>query len=415
MSVRFSTIQIHNQGLNSLLDVQSSVNKTQQQIATGKRVLTPGDDPVAATRIFQLTQELELNALYNNNANNLQNRLEREDVALSNINELLQRAQELVIQAGDGAIDAEQRRFVAIEIDGIVESMVTAMNSRDGNGNFVFAGLQAGEQPYTKNADGRYQYRGDEGQRTIQLGPSSFVTANDSGKRLFEDIPSAVNTLSVRANPRNSAIPPSSIGSAVVLDQEQFDAFYPEDVVIEFRPLDEVSPPALTYTIKQVSDGRVLKENIAFQSGELIQFAGAGVRISGAPAAGDTFMVSSTNKKGLLSTLEEFSSQLKTLTDSSEDRALLTENIAVALGNLDTAQTNLLEGQSSVGARLSLVDNIKTTNEDIRLATQSSLAELQDLDFAEAVSQLSQETFILEAAQASFARVSGLSLFNFLR
>ena len=77
MTIRFSSMQMHQQGLNRLLDVQRSANRTQQQIATGRRVLTPGDDPIAATRILQLTQELELNALYNNNASNLRNRLER--------------------------------------------------------------------------------------------------------------------------------------------------------------------------------------------------------------------------------------------------------------------------------------------------------------------------------------------------
>jgi flagellar hook-associated protein 3 FlgL len=67
-----------------------------------------------------------------------------------------------------------------------------------------------------------------------------------------------------------------------------------------------------------------------------------------------------------------------------------------------------------VGARLNLVESFKNSSADVRLATQASLSALQDLDFAAAISRLSQETFILEAAQASFARVSGLTLFNFL-
>lgn len=414
MTVRFSTLQINRQGLNGLLDVQSAATRTQQQIATGKRVLTPGDDPVAATRILQLTQELELNARYDTNAAELQNRLEREDVALSNINELLQRAQELVLQAGDGALAQEQRGFISIEMKGIVESMAQTMNSRDGNGNYIFAGLDGQEQPYVKAGDGRFRYQGDEGQRSIQLGPNSFIKANDSGKKLFEDVPSAVTSLYAVANPRNQGVPAAEIGSAQVIDQTDFDEFYPEDVVIEFRPLDDVSPPALTYNVKQVSDGKLLKENGVYQSGELIEFAGAGVRISGSPAVGDTFVINSSQNKGLLATLEDFSLQLDNLTDSPEDRQALTDHIANTLANLDSAQTRLLEGQSSVGARLNLVESTRTSNADIRLATQASLSELQDLDFAAAVSQLSQETFILEAAQASFARVSGLTLFNYL-
>lgn len=414
MTVRFSTLQINRQGLNGLLDVQAAATKTQQQISTGKRVLTPGDDPIAASRILQLSQELELNARYSANAGELQNRLEREDVALSSINDLLQRAQELVLQTGDGALAQEQRRFISIEMKGIVDSMAQTMNSRDGNGNYIFAGLNGQDQPYVKGGDGRYRYEGDEGQRSIQLGPSSFIKANDTGKRLFEDVPSSVASLNLAANSTNKASPPAEIGSARVTNQAAFNEFYPEDVVIEFRPLNEVDPPTLTFNVRQVSDGRLLKENQVYQSGELIEFAGATVRVSGSPVVGDTFVVNSTQKKGLLTTLEDFSLQLDNLTDSPDDRALLTESIANTLTNLGNGQTRLLEGQSSVGARLNLVDSVKNSNADVRLATQASLSQLQDLDFAAAISQLSQETFILEAAQASFARVSGLTLFNYL-
>lgn len=414
MTVRFSTLQINRQGLNGLLDVQAAATKTQQQISTGKRVLTPGDDPIAATRILQLSRELNLNSLYTNNANELQGNLEREDVALSSISDLLQRAQELVLQAGDGALAQEQRRFLSIEVKGIIESMAQTMNSRDGNGNYIFSGLSTGEQPYTKGGDSRYRFNGDDGQRTIQLGPTSFVQASDSGRRLFEDVPSASTSLIASANPMNRAIPPAEIGSMQILDQDQFDDFYPEDVVIEFRPVDEVEPPRLTYNVRQVSDGRVLATNKSFQSGELIEIAGAAVRISGRPVPGDSFIVNSTDKKGLLTTLEDFSAQLDVLTDSPDDRQQLTTQIAATLTNLTSSQSRLLEGQSSVGSRLNQVESTKSSNADLRLATQASLSKLQDLDFASAISQLSQETFILEAAQASFARVSGLTLFNYL-
>ena len=415
MTARISNLQIYNRGLDNLVNVQKAVAKTQQQISTGKRVITPGDDPVASTRIIALTQELKLNALYNNNADNLQSRLERADVALSNISDLQQRAQELVIQAGDGALDAEQRGFIAIELEGIIDSMASSMNSRDGSGNFIFAGLKVDQQPYVKGGDGRYQYLGDDGQQTVQLGPSSFVAGNESGSALFERVASNTYSAKARANPGNQANPPATISSPVVTDQDAFGLLYPEDLIIEFRPPTEVDPTQSNYIVKQVSDGRVVQENVPFQPGARVEVAGVSLRINGAPAEGDTFLINSTRETSLLGTLEDFTSKLRSLDDTPEDRARLTDSIADTLGNLDNAQTVLLEGLSAVGSRLNLVDNVKSTNADIKLATQASLSELQDLDFAEAVSRLSQESFVLEAAQASFARVSGLSLFNYLR
>ena len=55
--MRISTLQSYNKGLNSILDSQTQVSKTQQQVSTGRRVLTPADDPIAATKILQLQQD----------------------------------------------------------------------------------------------------------------------------------------------------------------------------------------------------------------------------------------------------------------------------------------------------------------------------------------------------------------------
>ena len=82
--------------------------------------------------------------------------------------------------------------------------------------------------------------------------------------------------------------------------------------------------------------------------------------------------------------------------------------------NLDSAQTNLLEARSKVGARLNTLESTQALHEQVDVVSRQVLSELQDVDFAEAVSRLSLQTFILEAAQQSFARIANLSLFNFL-
>lgn len=414
MSVRLSTLQIHSTGLRGLLDVQKAVSNTQQQIASNKRVLTPGDDPIASTRILALSQELALNKQYDSNLETLRNRLQREETAIAGVDDLISSAQELVTQAGNGALNADQRKFMAVELQTIVESMAQMMNSRDASGEFIFAGYQGKSAPFVLGDDGRYRYEGDEGQKTIQIGGATSIAASDSGKKLFEDVKSVTNTVVAFANESNRGIPPASIGSERILDKEAFAEFYPEDVIIEFRPLDEVEPPALNYHVKQVSDGRVLTDNQPYVSGETILFGGASVRITGQPAVGDTFIVESSNKKGLLTNLEDFVVSLKTLGDNPDGRQKLATEISDTLGNLSNAQASLLETRSAVGARLNLVDRTVDSNAEFELVIREALSEIEDLDYAAAISQLTQESFILEAAQASFARVSRLSIFNFL-
>ncbi len=413
MGLRLSTLQIHTTGLTGLLDVQKAVTKTQEQIASNKRVLTPGDDPIATTRILALNQELALNSQYSSNLETLRNRLQREEAAITGIDDLILKAQELVRQAGNGALNAEQRGFMAVELQTVVESMAQLMNSRDASGEFIFAGYQGKTEPFVLGDDGRYRYVGDEGQRSIQIGPATSVASSDSGNKIFQDVRSVTNTIVGHANSSNKGNPPGVIGGESIVDREAFAKFYPEDVIIEFRPLNEVNPPVLTYNIKQVSDGRILKQNQPYISGEVIEFKGAAVRVSGQPAVGDTFIVESSNKKGLLTNLEDFVKDLRNLTDSATDREELIQQMTSTMGNLNNAQTSLLETRSSIGARLNLVESNVDNNAEFDLVIRETLSGLQDLDYASAISQLTQETFILEAAQASFARVSKLSLFNF--
>ncbi|MEM7613208.1 MAG: flagellar hook-associated protein 3, partial [Pseudomonadota bacterium] len=66
------------------------------------------------------------------------------------------------------------------------------------------------------------------------------------------------------------------------------------------------------------------------------------------------------------------------------------------------------------GARLNVAEAQVDTNSGVELVLRESLADIEDLDYAEAISALSQQATALEAAQQSFVRVQGLSLFNFL-
>jgi len=414
MSYRLSTGQLFTRALNPMLDVQKAVSKTQEQIATQKRVLTPADDPIASTRILQLNQELAGLDKYNNSLSTLKSRLEREEVALGSVSNLIQRAQELVATAGNGAISATERGYIATEMQSVIDAMAQEMNARDANGEFLFAGYQGKTQPFVKGPDGRYQYNGDQGQRFIQAGPVTSIAANDSGYKVFMDVPGATPSAVARAGEGNQAQPPATISKPFITDQEQFSNFYPESVTIEFRPNNEVVPPGMNYTVKQISDGRVLSENVPFVPGRGINIKGAQVNIEGRPAVGDTFTLESTARKGLLEGLEDFVADLGRFSDSAADRVKLASSIENTIGNLGNAQEKLLNTRAAVGSRLNQVDAAKASNADFELVVRTTLSELSDLDYAEAISQLTQQTFVLEAAQATFTKITRLSLFNML-
>ena len=134
--------------------------------------------------------------------------------------------------------------------------------------------------------------------------------------------------------------------------------------------------------------------------------------LSGSPESGDQVMVRSTPKQSVTDTLYRLAYGLNNLEDTPDDANTLTTLVADSLTNLDYALATVSRTQSQIGARLNVVDNTRSLSADITLVNQQVLSELQDVDLAEAVSRMSMQTTLLEAAQKSYTTISQLSLFN---
>lgn len=413
--MRISTSQIIGRGANDMVDLTSQVNNTQEQISAGKRFLSPADDPVAATRILQLNQELAVSSQYTNNMGNAETRLQLEETQLKSVTEALDRVRELTLQAGDGALNSKDRAVIANELKVRLGEMKDLLNSRDAFGQYLFAGFQGDTQPFQDNGAGNFTYHGDEGQRVLQIASSTKVPTGDSGKSLFVDIPSAKNTFTVMANPNNTGMPAPAVSSGVVMDQAAFDAFYPDSAIIEFNDINNVVPAGPNFTIRSKTDGRELVSNQPFVTGQPITFKGISLVISGTPAAGDNFIVESTKTQDLLTTVSRIAEALLTVPDGQQGQGSLKSIIDTALENLDNTQTRMIDARAKIGGRLNVIDSTRALTEEVDQSNRDVLSKLQDLDYAEAVSRLSFQSFVLEAAQQSFAKISGLSLFNFLR
>ena len=123
-------------------------------------------------------------------------------------------------------------------------------------------------------------------------------------------------------------------------------------------------------------------------------------------------LAKSTPKQSITDTVFRLRQGLDSLEDNPEDSATLDILIEDTLTNLAFAQSSISEVRSQVGARLNVIDNTRNLSDDVKLVSQAVLSELSDVDFAEAVSRLSLQTFLLEAAQQSYTTISRLSLFN---
>src|SRR5690554_6598578 len=410
--MRIATMQQHNMGLNAILRNQAEVSKTQQQVSTGRKVLTPADDPVGATKIRQMQQSMALSSQYVRNMDAADNRLKTEEAAFQTISDRIARLKELTVDAGNGSYTQTDRQADAAEIHQIQEQLADLFNTKDAGGEYIFAGFKGGTPPFVKQATGRYEYKGDEGQRKISISNSTQVATGDNGKRLFIDIPAAKNTFTTSLSPKNRG--DLQVNPGFVVDEEKFAQYYPNDLVITFNPESAITPSGGNFTVRSISDGRVIDgmENVEYNAGSNIKVAGMSINISGSGEPGDQVLIKTAPKQSITDTIFRLTDGLNRLGDNPEDAETLKILIADTLTNLTNAEASLSSVRSELGARMNIIENTRNLAADVKLVNKEILSKLQDVDHAEAISRLSLQTYLLEAAQQSYTKISRMSLFN---
>ncbi|MDT8363600.1 MAG: flagellar hook-associated protein FlgL [Nitrosomonas sp.] len=398
--MRVSTNTLFDQGTKSMLQQQNSLFKLQQQISTGKRIMTPSDDPIGAARAHELTQAASLNTQYAENRQRAGDSLKLVESTLGGVTNLIQNVQSLAVAAGNPVLSDSDRSNMATELRGRFEELLGLANATDDEGNYLFSGFQGKTQPFVQVA-GSVEYKGDQGQRLAQVSASRQLPVSETGLAIFEQIRNGNGTFVTAATNTNTGsgvINAGSISDAASLTENNYE--------ISFT----VASGITTFKVANVATNAELTGS--YNSGEAISFEGLQFAIKGAPADGDKFTVQPSRHENLFATINNFITALETPATGSTGNAKLTNSMNTALQNLDHALTNVLGTRAAAGARLQEIDSLQQAGEDTAVQYQQSLSRLQDLDFAQAISDLTRQQALLEAAQQSFIRISGLSLFN---
>ncbi|MFZ0469539.1 MAG: flagellar hook-associated protein FlgL, partial [Thiogranum sp.] len=291
--MRIGTLQLFRQGVNAILDQQTRVAGTQLQLASGKRINNPSDDPIGAAQLVGLSESLKVTEQYQKNIDHARSRLELEDAALGSVGNALQRARELAVQGLNDTNGAQDRAAIAQEIRQLTDEVLGLANRKDGAGEYLFAGFQGQNAPFSHDGSGNFSYAGDQGQRQVQVGPARQVADGDSGLDVFMKVPAAGGGF-----------------------EDVFSTLY-----------------------KLATD---LEAN--------------------APDAG-------------------------------------------SLDQIDAAMDHLLGFRATAGARLNAIDSQATINGALLEQLNATRSNIEDIDYAEAASRLSQQSVTLQAAQQAFVKV----------
>ena len=192
--MRIATMQVFQRGLDSMLDQQTQLYKTQLQLSSGQRFTSPADDPTAAAQVLGLSESIAITAQYQSNANAAETKLQREESVLAGVVDALQAARDLALQGNNATYSAEDRRAMAQEVRQITEHVLGLVNTQDANGEYLFSGVQSQTRPFSYDASsvgGDVAYAGDQGQRKVRISASREIPSGDSGYDVFMKIHNA--------------------------------------------------------------------------------------------------------------------------------------------------------------------------------------------------------------------------------
>lgn len=399
--MRISTRQIYTQGIEAFQQQQQKLAKLQQQISSGVRLNKPSDDPASASRVLELEQDVSVNLQYQANINLAQQRLGQQDTVMKTYGDLLNRVRELAIQGNNGPLDPLSRNAIAVELDERLSELYSLTNTTDANGDYLFAGFQNANLPFTPAITGsinHVNFNGDSGSRSIQISKVRQMQIDTPGREIFMQIPSAaaLREIPAVANAGTGLIAPASVVDST--------AYVPGDYEIRF-----VAPGV--YDVFDVAGGVNIVTGATYTDSQDINFQGIQTSITGAPAVGDVFTVGAGQYQDVFQIVSNLTETLRNAPTDSVRAA----NIAQSLVDLDAALDVSLNMRTTVGGKLNAIESQRDQNEAQVLVAESTLSSLRDTDLAEAISQLTLEQTTLDAAQAVFARITSSSLFNFLK
>ncbi len=401
----------YDQRVNAITSTQEKLMQASARLERQTKILTPADDPSGAARGIALDQSITQTDQYQTNNKAVKNSLNLQETVITSIKGSVQQARTLALSLGNGSYSVDDRKSVTTQLENIRDQVFDLMNSRDELGGFLFSGFKDQTQSYSLNkATGKYEFKGDEGVKELKVALSVSIPANASGKTVFEGIDKRFETTA----PVVTA--PVTATTVDVTNQSVFDSFFRQNYDATATGDNSVRVALTagapdTYEVF-VGGSAVAAASGPFVAGEAIEFQGMSIAMDAAVVGGQVeFDLAPPEKTNILDTLTELINQV----NSGISDEQLSEIVKDAIAEMDKASLKMGYAQSAVGGSINVLDSIFGSNEDLQIATKSHRADVVEIDYVEAITELTKQETALKAAQATFSKVTALSLFDYIR
>lgn len=398
-----------NQSLNGILNAQQRMAKAESQLSKQTRILSPADDPAGAAKVLSLDQNKAQIDQYQTNSILLKNNLGLQETVLTSMRVSYDRISELTQATGNGTYTLEQRKAVAFELQNIQTELFDLMNTRSADGSYIFAGYQDKTPAYVRNlATGEFEFKGDDGNRALQISQSISLPGNDSGKAIFDNV-------FTRFKPEVSAAPAGA--SVSVSNQTAFDSFY-------LSNFDNLDPSNNQYSLQidAASNFQILRNGNAltppvtgaYTAGQTIGFNGVAFQLDATTALPTQvdFALPPPEQTNILNTLQSY---IEALNDPNISADALRSALADTLEQTTVTANNVDGALANLGGRLNVVDSVFNTNADLLITNQTYKADISEVDLAAALTEIKRQEVALQAASQAFTKVNATTLFDYIR
>jgi flagellar hook-associated protein 3 FlgL len=411
--MRISTPQMNYNSMEGVRKHAETLYDIQQKLSSGQRVSTPGDDPIASSRIYRIDKSIKQMDQFNVNSDFAKGRLNLEDATLGDFTDVMQRVRELGLLGMSDTQNSTGRKAIAAEMRGLLENLKSIANTQDSNGEFILSGDRTDQAPYQAVTVANVE---SIGTGLTPPSPTSYFTKGDGAT------PVTVNKIdgtSITVTPAANEIIDNFNGKTYTLN------------AVTNGYEDSSQQPLFAY-MGSTSGSRFVQiapddDNIdnANDMGDA-----ARVRISdqGAKTFGNYSKTSSTPwapaydfKKNpqlnynIFDTLREMANQLDTGTTGAPNIFGNSTRMDELMNEVDTSMDAIAAVRTDVGTRSQRIDMQYDMNQDFKGGLIKNLSLLRDQDMVTGISDYQKTLSGLQMSQLTYSKISELSLFNYIK
>ncbi len=404
---RVTFTQVNSMVQRNLQNNYSKLADTQEQLSSGKRITRPSDAPIDITNDLELRSGISTKHQYVRNTQDAESYLLMVDATLNSSNNVLQSIRERAIQGANSTNTAVEREYIAREVRQLLYQMVAVSNSTY-KGDFLFAGTNTDKQPYSveKSTEEFYSPPGNDINDNTELTTLGMIPG--STHQLFDrELTDSFNPTNALGYPPVKGIVPGTVTITGLTENTDYTIDYPTGTISFID--DPTNPGNLTSAALAAQgtgfsiDYEWIRRSESDMSGSIMRQLDESVNSQINLLPDQIF--------GKINETDLFEGISKLLYGLEQDDV---NSIETSMDFIDESFERLLSSQATAGARTNKIIAGQDRLGDKIIESTRIQSELEDLDFAEAISRFQLQESVFQASLQSASKVLQPTLANYI-